>query len=219
MNDSFQCADDRHVFQIAFPRTGTKSLAVAMRTLGYRVYLGPMKADDEYEVCAAYLDGTFHESSIPQRYEYIGQACPWYRELDEQFPDAKFIMLQRPVEQWVASWQRLCRKAGARRVTSAARRGEFDSSALHRLLLVRSVAFNSEVAGNCYDTYVTNVNNYFCSRYPGHDDKFMRMWIADGWNPLCRFLNCELPTIAFPWEFSAGTIRRIAKNQMKKQLR
>lgn len=89
------------VFCIGLPRTGTTSMGWALSKLGYTV-AGPFGMDDV---------GWDHESVL-ERAEFKLETCnavqdtPWpvlYEWLDMCYPDAKFILTYRGVDDWIRS--------------------------------------------------------------------------------------------------------------------
>lgn len=88
------------VFGIGFHKTGTSSLATALDLLGYRV-TGPNKVDDP-EIGTRYVDIAREVSPDFDAF----QDNPWplvFREMDEMWPSAKFILTTRTTEKWLAS--------------------------------------------------------------------------------------------------------------------
>ena len=88
------------VFCIGFHKTGTTSLAAALKTLGYRV-TGPNGTKDpdiEQKVWRMADD-------LVQRFDAF-QDNPWpviYKEMDEKYPGSKFIFMTRSPEAWIRS--------------------------------------------------------------------------------------------------------------------
>ncbi len=90
----------RKVFCIGFHKTGTTSLELALKKLGYRVTgsfgtKDPAIADKVHEMAYATVENfdAFEDN-------------PWpilYKELDERFPGSKFILTRRPAEAWIKS--------------------------------------------------------------------------------------------------------------------
>ena len=78
------------IFGIGLSRTGTTSLAATMKLLGYsaRHYPNGMKEIEEHTFC--------NDSPISARFE----------ELDQLYPQSKFIYTTRNIEDWVRSCQR-----------------------------------------------------------------------------------------------------------------
>jgi len=90
----------RKVFGIGFHKTGTTSLAEAMRMLGYRV-TGPdwIHTSD--------IAGTVQRRALRRARKFDAvQDNPWpllFRELDEAFPDSLFVLTVRETDEWLRS--------------------------------------------------------------------------------------------------------------------
>src|SRR5438477_12681989 len=111
------------VFCIGFHKTGTKSLAAALRTLGYSV-TGPNGVKDPNignNVYAMAFD-------LAERFDAF-QDNPWpiiYKELDKRYPGSKFVLSVRGSDSWIKSrWSTSARgklRCGSGSMASAARR-------------------------------------------------------------------------------------------------
>ena len=91
---------DPKVFGIGFHKTGTKTLAAALRTLGYRV-TGPNGATDP-DIANNALEMCF---SLVGQFDAF-QDNPWpvmYKTLDRAYPQSKFVLTVRPTDEWIAS--------------------------------------------------------------------------------------------------------------------
>src|SRR5690242_5987307 len=88
------------VYGIGFHKTGTKSLASALRWLGYRV-TGPNGVHDP-DIRSNVLSMALE---LAQRFDAF-QDNPWpilFREMDQHFPGSKFILTSRPTDAWISS--------------------------------------------------------------------------------------------------------------------
>lgn len=86
------------LFIIGLPRTGTTSLCAALLELGYRV------------AHTAYTDTSFELAEVIADTPVF---CD-FKQLDQKFPDSKFIYLHRPQQQWLPSIQQLLSKVEAK---------------------------------------------------------------------------------------------------------
>jgi hypothetical protein len=85
---------------IGFHKTGTKSLASALSTLGYRV-TGPNGVKDP-DIGKNVYAMTF---SLVERFDPF-QDNPWpiiYKELDKKYPESKFVLSVRTSDSWIKS--------------------------------------------------------------------------------------------------------------------
>ncbi len=169
----------RKVFGIGFHKTGTKSLAAALQHLGYRV-TGPNGVDnpnisrDVYKMAFGLAD----------MYDAF-QDNPWpilYKELDEKYPDSRFILTLRPTEQWIRS---LVQHFGT--VRTPMREWIYGAGCPQG---------NEDVYISRYEGHNREVLEYFRDR---PDDLLVfRLTEGDGWEKLCTFLGKEIPTVDFP---------------------
>ena len=79
------------VFVVGLPRTGTTSICVALLELGFKV------AHTAYEPAVFDAADAVADTPVFSR----------YRQLDEEFPGARFICLERNLDAWLPSVQRL----------------------------------------------------------------------------------------------------------------
>ena len=124
----------------------------------------------------------------------------FFEEILEAFPDCKVILSVREEDSWLESLVRQVDALYALRskivsmLSPTARKMEYF---LDSLLNAALGTFNSN------STYV------FRMRYRIHNhrvksivsaDKLLVYNVKEGWKPLCDFLECDVPTIAFPHE-------------------
>ena len=180
------------VFCIGFHKTGTTSLELALKKLGYRVTgsFGTKDPDIASKVHAmAY--------AMVDQFDAF-EDNPWpvlYQELDQRYPGSKFILTRRPAEAWIQSQLR-----------------DFASTETPR----RRWIYGEDAgcpAGN-EDTYIARyerhnheVLGYFGDRM--EDLLIFDLPKGDGWNKLCPFLGCEIPDEPFPHANKASWSRKI----------
>jgi len=171
------------IFGIGFHKTATKSLASALRLLGYRVH-GPEWVQDP-QACVSLESLWARALPVVDAYDAF-QDNPWpllWRPLVEHFPDARFILTVRDEEQWLAS-------------------------AL-RYFGTQSTPMRQLIYGTDAGSPVGNEARYL-ERYRQHNEhvreafagvsRFLEMNITagEGWSTLCAFLEREIPAPAFP---------------------
>lgn len=169
------------VFGIGFQKTGTTSLKVALRRLGYRV-TGPdfVREPD----LAARL-----EDLARARLETFDavQDNPWpllYRQLDAWYPGSRFVLTVRETEAWYAS---ALRHFGAL------------STPMRRLIYGEAHGApkdNRAVWIRRYETHNAEVMAYFRDR--PESLLVLRITEGEGWEKLCPFLGKRLRKRAFP---------------------
>ena len=88
------------ILGVGMHKTGTKSFANALRTLGYRV-TGPFGVNEHHAP-----DTTLrHALKTIEEYD-AAQDNPWpflYREIDAAYPGSKFVLTLRDPDDWIRS--------------------------------------------------------------------------------------------------------------------
>ena len=187
------------VFCIGFHKTGTTSLGKALRILGYKVK-GPFGVDDPdiaekvYELFPSIVD----------QYDAF-QDNPWpilYEELDEQYPDSKFILLVRDPELWLRSQ---IRHFGTRETPM--RKWIYGESS-------GCPVDNEEIYLKRFNQHYADVYEYFKVR--SDDLLVMDLADGDGWDKLCSFLGCDTPRKPFPHANKANSRGQGFRNRIKR---
>jgi hypothetical protein len=109
-----------------------------------------------------------------------------YRELDSMYPDSKFILTVRDVESWFLS----ARKEFEGRDVDEPWKNEV------RIRLYSSAKWYPQSFLNGYVRHNEAVRHYF--QEP--PDKLLELDVfkGQGWQPLCAFLGCSIPSMPFP---------------------
>jgi len=167
------------IFGIGFHKTGTSSLANALQHLGYSVtgpdlqLLDVIKRGDRASVFA-----------YAEKFEAF-QDNPWpllYKELDNAFPNSKFILTTRANSKWLDS------------VLS-----HFGSSPTAMRKWIYGKAYplgNENVYLEKYEKHNSEVRAYFKDR--SEDLLELNIESGEGWKELCTFLDHEIPDLPFP---------------------
>jgi len=163
------------IFGIGLSRTGTLSLAIALRELGYKTvhYPNPPLIPELIDVIKDYDAACDTPIALA------------YKELDKAFPNSKFILTTRSLESWIES----CRNFKHFRVGLKFQKKQV------RLLLY---GYNGFHEGKFIETYIRHnkeIREYFKDR---NDLLIINMINGDGWEKLCAFLNKEIPNKPFP---------------------
>ena len=200
------------VFGTGFGRTGTNSLKLALEHLG----LGP--CHHMYEIRDD--PGQLHfwqaaaRGELPdwdEAFDGYASSVDWpsvcfWREITEYYGDAKIVHTVRPDEDWVASIHATIYPILQDRETIEPG---------HRRNLVE---VTSELIGNQTFDGRLGDRDHAVSVYRAHDAEIRAAFtparmlvfdVADGWEPLCRFLDVAIPDLPFPYvnrsgEFQAG---------------
>ncbi len=186
------------VFCIGFHKTGTTTLEVALKKLGYRV-TGSFGTKDP-DIAAK-----VHEMAYAKAEEFDAfEDNPWpilYRELDERFPGSKFILTRRPAEAWIRSQVK-----------------DFASTEtpMRRWIYGEDAGCpegNEDVYLERYERHNREVLEYFRNR--PEDLLVFDLPTDAGWEKLCPFLGREIPDQPFP-HANKASLSRTVKNWLKK---
>jgi len=182
-----------------FAKTGTKSLAKALRILRYNVY------DIEEHVTfhrQEWLD-SFETDRLPnfkemyQDVDAIADVPPifWFEEIAAVFPEAKVILTVRDSEEvWLKSWKgnlQLRHQFSAKIVLWFTGLGHFIDTV------------HTAIYGSCNP----EATALFRKKYRQHNERVQAVISAErllvfnvkqGWKPLCEFLGCDVPSDKFP---------------------
>lgn len=167
------------IFCIGFHKTGTSSLGGALESLGYRVCgeMGvrePRIAEVALELARAQLP---HFDAF--------QDNPWpvlFRELDAECPGSRFILTWREPDRWLDS---VCRHFGAH-----------ETPMRTWIYGVGHPLGNEQRYLDRYEAHNRDVRAWFEGRRG--DLLEMNFEAGDGWEKLCTFLGCEVPSFPFP---------------------
>lgn len=179
------------VFGIGLSRTGTKSLTWALNRLGFKVAHYP---DDEI-ILKELMAGKYNFSLLND-FDGITDitVAPFYAQLDQLFPDSKFILTIRDKESWLRSIEAHFGKPVFEGIAS-----NENTMLLRKLLRVANYGtytFNKERFSYVYDLHYKNVIEYFESR--PESLLIINICEGDGWEKLCPFLNLPVLDQPFP---------------------
>jgi len=173
------------IFGIGLSKTATTSLARALRVLGYKTKDFPS---------LRYVPG-FSFYIKPHQFEQYkaltdASVIPFYKQLDQQFPNSKFIYTIRDRESWLKSckkyprFQRPIYKLPLKVIKL-------------RKTLYNTVKFDEQKFITAYKRHHDDVLDYFADR----PDDLLILDICGGeqWQPLCDFLSQSIPEEDFPF--------------------
>ena len=186
------------IFGIGLSRTGTKSLTSALNILGIKTVHYP----DDDTTLRELVEGNYNLSLL-QYFDGVTDitVAPFYPQLDDLFPNSKFILTVRNKADWLKSLEKHWQGRPAfvdynsqspcnneihmniRRLLRSANYGCYEFSA-HRLSYV-------------YDHHYRSVLDYFKDR----PDSLLVLDICsgEGWEKICPFLN--KPIVSYPFPF------------------
>lgn len=188
------------VFCIGFGKTGTTSLGVAMRRLGYR------HCGFRAELLEGYAAGEMeYLVNVIKKFDSFDD-FPWplcYRWIAEQFPESKFILtLRESPETWYRSLVRHAERGVGTKRNRLLAYGRKDPRG--------EVDYHLEL----YRQQMEEVEEFFGKQ----SERLLPVcWErGDGWPELCRFLNAEIPNEAFPHvnrheaDYKVGMVRMMS---------
>jgi hypothetical protein len=180
-------------------RTGTYSLKTALEQL----QLGPC----HHMECVAqnmpvqlplWHDVLNNPTNFEAVYEGMQSAVDWptaafYKELYKNYPNAKFILTHRSKESWAESFGSTIYKLLTDRENAPAPVQQWLN------MVVKVIEKSGFPMGLGFDG--------LAERYEAHNQavrdlipagQLLVFQVKEGWEPLCRFLNAETPTMEFP---------------------
>lgn len=96
------------VFEIGHGKTGSTSLSSAMEILGYSTCHWPMREEKNESQFYRLVYGK--SKTLPgfvRKFDFVSNGIDQiYPQLDTAFPDAKFILLIRNIDDWLISYQK-----------------------------------------------------------------------------------------------------------------
>lgn len=165
------------VFCIGFQRTGTTTVLEALRVLGYfGVHFAPW-------LLPAVESGIFDWSQIDPYDAMADNPFPlMYRELDEHYPDSRFVLTVRDTDAWLRSERYL--------VEELAPHSKWTQH------IYGTEHFEPERFRDRYERHNQEVLDYFAQR----PDDLLVIDVTTGepWAALCAFLDEPVPEEPFP---------------------
>jgi hypothetical protein len=173
------------VFGIGLSRTGTLSLTNALTALGIETRHYPNDPVTQKELRAgryelSVLDEVQALTDIP--------IAPFYAQLDRAFPDSRFILTTRDTESWLVSMEHHFR------MYVEHRRDEFDDFVL--ACVYGCLHFSAERFRDVKELHEANIRRHFADR--PEDLLVLDLGQANGWEPLCDFLDYPVPDEPYP---------------------
>ncbi len=184
-----------------FSRTGTYSLKHALQTLGYdpcyhgeEIFQRPddvkiwMKALQQEPDWRALFDGYLAGLDSP--------ICFFWREIRATFPDAKVILTKREPDDWYESLEASLYQA----MMNPERAPKEIRGALNMArAIVLDYIFNGKFKDRRYAIEVyTRHNESVEASFVDDQSNLLVFEVSKGWDPLCAFLDKDIPQIPFP---------------------
>lgn len=180
------------VFCVGLSNTGTTSLTVALRTLGFdAVHWHLTRHAYRYEDAGIAINWPLFE-----RYDAFADTpvARIFRELDAAYPQARFILTVRDPRRWLDSFEARFGIGGL----------DTFSARLHRDLY-GTERCDPQGCITAFEAHAAAVRAHFADR-PGH---LLELDIdaGDAWVPLCDFLSLPVPAQRFPRHIDPADLR------------
>jgi hypothetical protein len=187
------------VIGLGLGRTGTYSLKTALEEL----QLGPCHhmervAQNMPVQLPLWNDVLDNPTNFKAVYKGMQSAVDWptaafYRELYTNYPDAKFILTHRSKESWAESFGSTIYKLITDRKNTPTPIQEWLNMVVRVIEKSGfSMGLDYEALAERYEAHNKAVRNLIPA------DQLLVYQVKEGWQPLCKFLNVEIPTTEFP---------------------
>ncbi|KAK4040039.1 hypothetical protein C8A01DRAFT_46611 [Parachaetomium inaequale] len=214
------------IINAALPRMGTKSMALAYQTLGFKAHHGLLEEpfDTPWPLLEEAAEATWpdvHGPHAPSRprppyarqdwdrlwgndYDVVTDlAAPFTLELIKAYPEAKVVVIQRDFEPWWKSFKsRLfdCFMVQPRAaITQFVCWNVFGLRAVHALRKAISGMLGGRTTEECEKNARTAYERYYERvRKAVPESRRLEYQLNQGWGPLCEFLGVEVPKTEFP---------------------
>jgi len=204
-------------------RTGTFSLMIALDELGFPAYhMIRCMEKQQHFFWNDLADGKKVDwNTITKDYKATTDwpACSFYKELLQEFPNAKVILTVRDPQKWYDS-------AMATIFTMGDKVDRFPYNILfslhgrmrRQMAMIGKVIFQGDLKGvpvknreaiiALYEEHVREVKK----TVPAH--QLLLFDVTDGWEPLCQFLGVPVPSKPFPRVNDTASFQKSVKRRM-----
>ncbi len=193
-------------------RTGTYSLKLALEHIGFGKCFHMLELFQKPEEIRHFKRAErglgVNWKSVFSSYRSVVDypAARYYKQITDSFPDAKIIHSYRDPDEWYNSAMQTIFWVNRMPLSMIAKFGmyfPFRKEIRRRLPVLMynrklmhlefgKDLFNRQEVISRYNMHTENVLKQFS------DDRILLFNAKDGWEPLCRFLNVELPEVPFP---------------------
>ena len=192
------------------PKTSTKSISEALRYLGFTVF-------DWEEQTLDFLDHwvDVYQNGAPPDVQRVFQNADavvdfpgnfFWEEILEAFPDSKVILSEREEVSWVKSLENHLELREVERSRNFFHVKLSPTARKMDLVLyphINAILGSTNSKSACISRKRYRMHNHRVkSLVP--PEKLLVYNVKQGWKPLCEFLGCEVPKVAFPHENVKG---------------
>lgn len=218
------------VIGAGFPRTGTMTLKKALETLGYNdtYHYRDLIANSKKLKYWQELENTGN-TDFEKLFEGFEATVdfpgyPYYKILLKQYPDAKVILTKRDFDKWYESTTKTIWKSAnkpfiervnlfKRKLFSKNLRGIFKCVKFMRRVYLYGQFDNNfsnkSHAEKVFFEHIDDVINHVPKQ------QLLVYDVAEGWEPLCEFLNRPIPNEPFPHLNKKENFHKMVKEMIK----
>jgi hypothetical protein len=188
------------VIGVGFPRTGTMSLKLALEELGFGPCYHMIEVFDRLDDIPLWLQAASGQTAWERIFSGFrstsdAPACCFWQELVAEYPDAKVILTERDADDWYESFEET--------VYPVICSGVHSPDAGHRALqeMARELVLDLLLQGRFEDRAraieIYQAHNRAVREHVD-PDRLLILRLGEGWQPLCEFLQKEVPSVPFP---------------------
>ena len=176
------------IFGVGLPKTGTLSLSDALKKLGYRSVHNPKSC------WKSFIDGDplftpIFKHDNGQKFEWdamVHFAPRHFVMLREAYPDSRFILTVRDMDDWLRSCRRWFHHHNVYKEPQLG----------IRLLMLGFKVYHEGLFRHVYESHVRDFTLWAEKNL--RPEEYLIMNVREGWGPLCRFLDKPVPDSPFP---------------------
>ena len=204
---------------VGIGKTGTKSISKALRHLGYTVFDWEEQVFDfqDHWVDVFQNGAQLDVKRVYQHADAVVDAPGnFFWEALEAYPDSKVILSEREEDSWLKSLVNQLQVFEA--VISRRFLAVLSPTSRKQIFILYShltaILGSADPKSACVlRTRYRMHNHRVKSLVP--PEKLLVYNVKQGWKPLCDFLGCEVPTVAFPHENVKGEIAEVPLSETR----
>ena len=208
---------------VGIGKTGTTSISKALRHLGYTVFDWEEQVFDfqDHWVDVFQNGAQLDVKRVYQHADAVVDAPGnfFWEEILEAYPDSKVILSEREEDSWLKSLVNQLQVFEA--VISRRFLAVLSPTSRKQIFILYShltaILGSADPKSACVLRKRYRMHNHrFKSLVP--PEKLLVYNVKQGWKPLCDFLGCEVPTVAFPHENVKGEIAEVSLSETRSGL-
>jgi len=198
------------VIGAGLPRTGTLSQKVALEMLGFGPCYHMVNVLTDLPLAEQWADALDEQADWDAIFGEHESTVDWpgsffYRELAEAYPDAKVVLSVRDPEAWERSmldtiWDVLYGDSLMAHISKARQLIDPDWRAymdlMRRMWAAQGVFSGAELHPGQLAEAISRYQEQVQRNV--REDRLLVWSVQDGWEPLCRFLDVDVPQAQFP---------------------